>query len=338
MERVSDIGEFGLIQRLTRMFLRPPDVVVGAGDDAAIFKLTSGQLVVATCDMLIEEVHFDLGAYSATHAGWRAMTASLSDVAAMGCKPRFATVSIGVPQDAAVLTVEEIFVGLTNAAKEHSAAIVGGDTVKSPEKIVIDVFMIGEPVGSRYLTRSGASDGDVVVVTGYPGRSAAGLEILFSGRAPEGGEEELVRAHVEPYARVEQGLFLAQNESVGAAIDLSDGLAQDLGHICEMSRFGAVIDVEKLPISSHLAQYCERNGRNAPGLCLSGGEDYELLFTVREDNLEALLAGWQEQFDVPATAIGHVTSKREGVRLENPDDIAVNDIAGYDHFRRMKER
>jgi thiamine-monophosphate kinase len=338
MERVSDIGEFGLIQRLTGMFLRPPDVIVGAGDDAAVFKLTSGQLVVATCDMLIEGVHFDLGAYSATHAGWRAMTASLSDVAAMGCKPRFSTVSIGVPQETPALTVEEIFIGLTNAAKEHSAAIVGGDTVKSPERIVIDVFMIGEPVGSRYLTRSGASDGDVIVVTGYPGQSAAGLEILLSGRAPDGGEEDLVRAHLEPHARVEQGLLLAQNERVGAAIDLSDGLAQDLGHICEMSRLGAVIDIEKLPISSQLTQYCEKNDKNAPGLCLSGGEDYELLFAVHENNLEALLAGWREQFDVPATAVGRMTSKREGVHLENPGDIAINDIAGYDHFRRMKER
>jgi len=334
MERVSDIGEFGLIQRLTRMFLRPPDVLVGAGDDAAIFKLTSGQLVVATCDMLIEGVHFDLGAYSATHAGWRAMTASLSDVAAMGCKPRFATVSVGVPQETPVPTVEEIFVGLTNAAKEQSAAIVGGDTVKSPDKIVVDVFLVGEPVGSRYLTRSGASDGDVILVTGYPGQSAAGLEILLSGSTPESGEEDLVRAHLEPHARVEQGLFLAQNEHVGAAIDLSDGLAQDLGHVCEMSRLGAVIDVKELPILSHLAQYCDKNEKNAPELCLSGGEDYELLFTVREDSLEALLAAWQDEFNVPAKAIGRMTSKTEGVHLENAGDIAMNDVAGYDHFRR----
>jgi thiamine-monophosphate kinase len=338
MERVSDIGEFGLIRRLTGMSLRPPDVLVGAGDDAAVFKLTSGQLVVATCDMFIESVHFDLGAYSATRAGWRAMTASLSDIAAMGCKPRFATVSIGVPQNMPALTVEEIFVGLTNAAKEYSAAIVGGDTVRSPERIVVDVFLVGEPVGSRYLRRSGASDGDVVVVTGYPGQSAAGLEILLSGMAPEGGEEDLVRAHLEPHARVEEGLFLAENEYVGGAIDLSDGLAQDLGHICEMSQLGAVIDVDKLPTPSQLAQYSEKNDKNARALCLSGGEDYELLFTVREGSLEALLAEWQEQFELPATAIGRMTSDREGVQLENPGDVAIKDIAGYDHFRRMKER
>ena len=119
MERVSDIGEFGLIQRLTRMSLRPPDVLVGAGDDAAVFKLTSGQVVVATCDMFIEGVHFDLEAYSPTHTGWRAMTASLSDIAAMGCKPRFATVSIGVPQDTGALSVESCFIG---GCPKHSVA------------------------------------------------------------------------------------------------------------------------------------------------------------------------------------------------------------------------
>ena len=134
-------------------------------------------------------------------------------------------------------------------------------------------------------------------------------------------------------ARVEQGLFLAENDRASGAIDLSDGLKQDLGHICEMSRLGALIDIEKLPISSHLAEYCEKNSKNAAKLCLSGGEDYELLFTVREDGLETFINEWQDRFDLPATVIGRMTSDFEGVRLQDGDQSALADTAGYDHFR-----
>ena len=334
MGRVSEIGEFGLIERLIKMLPQPAEVVVGAGDDAAVFKLASGQIVVATCDMLIEGVHFDLDTCKPFHVGSRAMTANLSDIAAMGCKPLFATVSLGLPPDTFTTIIEQIYAGLTNAAGQHSAAIVGGDTVSSPERIVIDVSLIGEPVGSRYLTRSGASSGDAIIVTGHPGQSAAGLEISLSGGNPqESCEKELVRAHLEPQARVEQGLFLAQNDHVTAAIDLSDGLKQDLGHICEMSRVGAVIDLAKLPISPYLSEYCEKNSKDAARLCLSGGEDYELLFTVREDGLTTFIAEWQGRFDLPARAIGSMTSEFAGVGLQDGDEIVLTDVAGYDHFR-----
>jgi len=335
MKRVDEIGEFALIERLARMLPQSANVLVGPGDDAAVFKLSSGQTMVATCDMLIEGVHFDLTGCSPSQVGWRAMTASLSDMAAMGCNPLFAIVSIGMPADTAISDVEQIYVGLTQAAQEHSAAIVGGDTARSPQGIVIDVSLIGEAVGSRYLTRSGASEGDAVIVTGFPGQSAAGLEIALSGRNPHGNDEEqLVRAHLAPRARVEQGLFLARSDNVGAAIDLSDGLVQDLGHICEMSQLGALIDVVKLPISSHLAKYCERKAKSAATCCLSGGEDYELLFTVRGGCLESFLSGWRGEFGLPATVIGYMTSEFTGVRLENATDIPLCRITGYDHFRR----
>ena len=334
MGRVTEIGEFGLIERLRRMLPQPADVLVGAGDDAAVFRLASGQIIVATCDMFIEGIHFDLGTCKPSQVGSRAMTANLSDIAAMGCKPRFATVSLGVSPDTPTSVVEQIYDGLIKTAGQHSAAIVGGDTVRSPERIVIDVSLIGEPAGSRYLTRSGASSGDQIVVTGYPGQSAAGLEIILSGGSPKGkGDKELVRAHLEPQARVEQGLFLAENDRASAAIDLSDGLKQDLGHICEMSRVGALIDLEKLPISTDLAEYCKKNSKNAAKLCLSGGEDYELLFTVREDGLETFIAEWQDKFDLPATVIGRMSSEFAGVRLQDGDQSALADAAGYDHFR-----
>jgi len=334
MGRVSDIGEFGLIERLTRMLPQPADVLVGAGDDAAVFKLASGQIVVATCDMFVEGIHFDLSICEGSQVGWRVMTASLSDIAAMGCKPLFATVSLGVPPETSTSVIEQMYHGLTSAAGRHSAAIVGGDTVRSPERIVMDISLIGQPVGSSYLTRSGASSGDAIVVTGHPGQSVAGFEILFSGMKLRGsGLEGLVRAHLEPQARIEQGLFLAQDDRATAAIDLSDGLAQDLGHVCEMSQVGAVIDLEKLPISPYLAEYCGKNSKQAARLCLSGGEDYELLFTVREDGLETFIAEWQGRFDLSATVIGRMTSEFAGVRLQDGDQSGLADAAGYDHFR-----
>ena len=142
-----------------------------------------------------------------------------------------------------------------------------------------------------------------------------------------------MRAHLEPQARVEQGLFLAQDDPVTATIDLSDGLAQDLGHICEMSRVGAVIDLDKLPISSDLAEYCTKNSKNAARLCLSGGEDYELLFTVREDGLDPLIAEWRDTFELPATVIGRMTSEFSDVRLRDGDEFVQAEAPGYDHFR-----
>jgi len=334
MEQVNDIGEFKLIERITKLLPQTASVVVGPGDDAAIYKLSSGQIVAVTCDMLIEGIHFDLNACLAGDVGWRAMTASLSDIAAMGCKPLLATISIGMPQNTPVATVEQIYDGLARAAREHAVAIVGGDTVKSPERIVIDVSMIGEPVSSKYLTRSGASDGNAIVVTGYPGQSAAGLEIALScTKFARLYEKELLKAHLEPCARVEQGLLLAQNTGVTAAIDLSDGLVQDLGRICEMSHLGAVVDVKKLPVSPHLAEYSRTKGENAMKFCLSGAEDYELVFTVHPDSLDQVLADWQNKFDVLATAIGYMTNELSTVHLENADEITLNDTAGYDHFR-----
>ena len=334
MDQVSDIGEFGLIARLTSMLPQPANVLVGPGDDAAVVRLSSGLTVVATCDMFVESVHFDFATCRAAQVGWRAMTASLSDIAAMGCKPIFATISIGIPQDTLVGTIEQIYHGLTDAARVHAVAIAGGDTVRSPGRLVLDVSVIGEPVAGRYLTRSGACDGDLIAVTGYPGQAAAGLELLLSARRPgDRREEELVRAHLEPQARVEQGLFLAQTGSVNAAIDLSDGLVQDLGHICEMSKLGALIDIEKLPIASYLSEYCERNSKNPIEFCLSGGEDYELLFTVRKGLEEQLILGWRDRFDIAITVIGRMSAEFDGVRLKDGDRVALSKGGGYDHFR-----
>lgn len=335
MDRASDIGEFGLIARLTSMLPRPANVIVGVGDDAAVLRLSSGQIVVATCDMFVEGVHFDLATCSASQVGWRAMTASLSDIAAMGCRPLFATISIGVPRDTLVGMIEQIYGGLTDAARAQAVAIVGGDTVRSPAAIVLDVAAFGEPVADRYLTRSGARDGDLIAVTGYPGQAAAGLEIILSSaRFGERGDEALVRAHLEPQARVEHGLFLAQIDAVTTAIDLSDGVVQDLGHICEMSKLGGLIDVQKLPISSPLSDYCERNSKNPIDMCLSGGEDYEVLFTIRKDREEPFIAGWRERFDIPVTVIGYMTAEFDGVQFRDGDRIVLSHRAGYDHFRQ----
>jgi thiamine-monophosphate kinase len=335
VDRVSDIGEFGLIARLTSILPRPANVIVGVGDDAAVLQVSSSEIIVATCDMFVEGVHFDLNTCTASQVGWRAMTASLSDIAAMGCRPLFATISIAVPQDTPVGTIVQIYNGLANAARPHAVAIVGGDTVRSPAPIVLDVSAIGEPDGERYLTRSGARDGDLIAVTGYPGQSAAGLEIIMSAASRgERGDEDLVRAHLEPQARVEHGLSLAQTDAVTAAIDLSDGLVQDLGHICEMSKLGGLIDLQKLPISPPLSEYCKRHSENPVDMCLSGGEDYELLFTIRKDREKPLIADWCERFDIPMTIIGYMTAEFDGVRFRDGDRIVSSDRAGYDHFRK----
>jgi len=326
---VSDLGEFGLIERLTRVLGKPrgDDLIVGIGDDAAVWRVGE-EYVIATTDTMVEGVHFEIGRAPWADIGWKALATNVSDIGAMGGTPLFALVTLAVPPKLPVDDVELIYAGLAECAREYGVAIVGGDTVRSPH-LTITVALIGraerrddEPL---LLRRDGARVGDIIAVTGTLGDSAAGLRRL---RKDGPSEEPLVKRHLWPRPPLSVGRIAAET-GVTCAIDVSDGLVQDVGHICERSNVSAVLHVNDIPISNELR---EAYPDDALELACTGGEDYELVLVGDRDLLDAVASAIGL---VQLTAIGEIV-RDESHRVWLLDD-AGNEITfdrgGWDAFR-----
>jgi len=325
MSTLGEIGEFGLIRRLDQILPSAPAVIEGIGDDCAVLRVFDRKLLVS-CDLLVEDVHFRRDAASPQDIGWKAAMASLSDIAAMGGAPLFALTALACPADTDAAFLEGLYYGLSDALWQSGAAVVGGDTAASPERITMDVTVLGEAISDRYLTRRGAQVGDLLGVTGRLGRSAAGLAALRSGYdAPA-----LVAAHHHPVARLAEGQWLSACPDAHAMIDVSDGFAQDVGHLAEAAKLGVDIDPERLPADAELAGYCEEQGYEPLGFVLTGGEDYELAFAIAPDDAERCLDGFRREFGTPVSLVGAFTDAWHGVRIagEPPPQQA-----GFDHFR-----
>ena len=348
-------GEFDFIESVRRQIARsqrPNDVRLSIGDDAAVFSAKNFDTVITT-DLLVEEVDFRLGWTPPQFLGHKALAVSLSDIAAMGARPRYALLSIGIPPKIwKTKFVDEFYEGFLRLAQEHHIALIGGDTSRTPDHVAIDSIVIGEAKRNRAVRRSGAKAGDLIFVTGALGGAAAGLCLLQaedkvknrSQKSEVGGQnrtseskqrtqatnkENLLRRHLLPAPRVEWGLLLGEKNLATAIIDLSDGLSSDLAHLCRASEVGARIDSSLLPIDSTLDE------AGAPKLdwlhlAVHGGEDYELLFTVRprKRNLIPLKLG-----GVPATLIGEITGSKKIEVVSNGRARALKP-AGFQHFRR----
>jgi thiamine-monophosphate kinase len=245
----------------------------------------------------------------------------LSDVAAMGGRPLFALASIGLPSATSQEFAQDLYIGIRSICRDYHIALVGGDTVRSPEKIIIDIAMVGECLNGKYVLRSGAKAGDAIIVTGALGDSAAGLELLTGNLAENDTERRsrLVEAHLAPEPRTREGMFLNEKFSLHSMIDVSDGLAGDLGHICEMSKTGARIWSEKIPLSAPLRETCRRAGLNPLDYALAGGEDYELLFTLDPKEFSRLEKQWPDEFDIPLSRIGEIDNSIEGIHIVSPE-------------------
>jgi len=335
LSRVGDIGEFELIKLLTEDVTPDARMVVGVGDDCAVYEIAKNRYVLTTCDMLIEGVHFSRKTASAFLIGCKAIACSLSDVAAMGGRSLSALVSIGLPASTPEEFVQDLYIGIRSMCRDHKVALAGGDTVRSPDRIVIDVMMMGECPSGKFVLRSGAKSGDAIAVTGYLGESAAGLDLL-EGRETEPDIErrsELVEAHIAPEPRTEQGIYLAENFELHSMIDISDGFAGDLKHICEESKLGARVWADKIPISETLAEFC-RGARVDPlDYALVGGEDYELLFTLSPKELDRLMLEWPEEFDVPVFRVGEMDKSADGILLVSKDGSEQPlEMDSFEHF------
>ncbi|MEX2015941.1 MAG: thiamine-phosphate kinase [Candidatus Hydrogenedentales bacterium] len=323
MITLGDLGEFGFIDRVAKLISKHPDVIEGVGDDCAVVR-AGDHVWLATADLSIQNIHFRWDKTTPQDLGWKAVSVSLSDIAAMGGVPRFAVATVAARPDMDADALAGVVQGMVAACESAGAALVGGDTTRSDGGLVLDTFVLGEAPGGRYITRAGAQPGDIIAVTGWPGRSAAGLHALEHGlEAPD----ELVKAHTRPQARLQAGQWLREQLGVHALIDVSDGIVQDAGHIAERSHCAIDIDNKTLPIHDLLRDYCGEHGLNANDLALTGGEDYELLVAYAPD------AELPDQFsavcNLPLTPIGRCAA--------GPAEVRVNgkrlSRGGYDHFR-----
>jgi thiamine-monophosphate kinase len=330
--RLRDIGEFGFIDRIKHGCLfRDRNVFKGIGDDCAVFRTSAEQLTLFTTDMLVENVHFMRRAIPAFRLGRKSLAVNISDIAAMGGIPGEALISIAIPETIDVDYLDAFYDGMKSMAREFDVNLLGGDTTASPEHLVINIAVVGEAPEAEILYRSGARVGDVVFLTGTVGSSAAGLDIILSKRSFP-AQDELLDAHCDPRPHVKAGRIIAGLKVANSLIDVSDGVAADLGHICAESKVGAIIDEEAVPTTTVFREYCRQFNLDSRHLSLHVGEDYVLLGTVPEESAEtlgeALRSKGCEFFPIGKTVAGGGLRLRD--RAGNLKEISSS---GWDHFR-----
>jgi thiamine-monophosphate kinase len=330
---LAELGERGLIDRLRHRLPTPPaDVLVGIGDDAAAVVSGPGTLLLTT-DTLLEGVHFRRSTTTLRDIGAKAIAVNVSDIAAMGGEPRYALLALALPPDLAVAEVDDLYAGVLDMARQHGVTLVGGDTCAGPGGVMLSVTLVGHVNGAP-LRRSGARPGDAVLVTGTLGGSAAGLAVLerSPGGLPAGVVEAVVGPHRVPTPRVAESRLIRASGWATAMIDLSDGLVTDLGHIAAESQVGARIDVDALPVSEATRTVARAVGVDPLGWALSGGEDYELLFTAAAAHAADLARAVTERAGTPVHRIGEIRSRDEGLRFVDRTGRAHTVKPGFDHF------
>jgi len=325
--KVSELGEFGLIDLISKLIGTPSrdKIILGIGDDATAWKSSSG-IDLSTIDTLVENVHFTLDTITYTELGWKSLAVNVSDIAAMGGAPLYALVSLGLPGNTNVDDIRKLYEGMIDLANTYDMTIAGGDIVRAPQ-LTISVSITGKAINDNILTRSTAQPGDQIAVTGNLGTSAAGLKMLIEKLKFDDETTSLLhKAHQQPQPRVAEGQILVRG-GVKAAIDLSDGLISDLAHICRMSKVGANINVNKIPVHPKVR---ENFKESMIELALSGGEDYELLFTAKPDIIDKV---WKLT-TTPITVIGYITSGHaDNVMLLDEKGNTINlKKEGWDHF------
>jgi len=332
--KFREIGEFGFIDSIKEQCVTSlKGVVKGIGDDCAVFGPYSGRVLLFTTDMLIEDIHFLRDRITPYQLGWKAIAVNLSDIAAMGGEPLYCLISLGIPVEMDVELIQDFYKGMKDICERYRVNIVGGDTVASPDKLTINVSLIGDAKEGEVLYRSGARPGDKIYLTGNVGDSSAGLKILKNEISPPRSMSgHFLKTHNEPKPLIETGRIVATSRLASSMIDLSDGLLSDLGHICEESRVGALLFGSKIPLSSELKLLASRANFNPLDLALSGGEDYLLLLTVPEANTHDLELLFEDNRPSPLYLIGEMTEE-QGIRMVT-EDGSVEELGpkGFNHF------
>ncbi len=348
---ISGIGEFGLIDKIAAL-AEPtlhtiPELITGIGDDCAVYQPSAGLLQVATTDMLVDQIHFDLLTTPLKLLGSKSISVNVSDICAMNAIARYALISIAVPASFSVEMIEELYSGMAYAAKEYGLAIAGGDTSSSRSGLIISVAMIGEVPAEQLTHRSGAGPGELICVSGTLGGSAAGLKLLMREKEImlehiENNEPynksimadlkeygNAIQSHLSPIARLDiVRLLHSKNIRPSSMIDISDGLSSDLQHICRSSNTGALIHESRIPIHPATRRIADELQDDALTWALTGGEDYQLLFTIPKEEYEAIADNKE------IVVIGETTDEEEGLLLSDIYGMTIDlkTVKGFDHF------
>ncbi|MDE3089837.1 MAG: thiamine-phosphate kinase [Chloroflexota bacterium] len=339
--KIEQLGEFGLIDRIQHQIPAPgDDVLVGIGDDVAVLRADAQRVWLATCDVQMEGAHFVRADIAPRDLGRKSLAINLSDIAATGGAPRFALVSLGLPNDLDVEFIDELYAGLRAEAETCSVDIVGGNISRSRLGLFIDIFLLGDAPRENILLRSGARVGDQILVTGTLGDAAAGVALMLArgSSAPlrtTDAYAAIARARYHtPTPRVQEGQFIGMAHAVTAMLDISDGLASDLGHICERSGVGARVYAERLPVAEENRGLARAVQGDPWYFALYGGEDYELLFTVPSSNANLLAEKITQETGTRVSIIGEILPASEGRQLVLPKARVVPlEARGWDHFR-----
>ncbi len=345
----SSRSEFDFINTLRRRVVgesfspalsnQQSSLVAGIGDDAAVFRSAAGKETVITADLLVEDIDFRRTTTTAFLLGHKALAVSLSDIAAMGSRPRWSLISVGLPRDVWQTDfVERLYDGILGLADRYDVQLIGGDTSRTAEKIVIDSIVVGECSANFAVKRSGAKPGDQIFVTGSLGAAAAGLRLIERGAhlaEQNFGDDDsqkldhLLLRHLRPEPRVGWGMVLGEERLATAMIDVSDGLSSDINHLCAESGVGALIESSLLPIDAHVAELCGRRALDPLQLALHGGEDFELLFTVKAADAQRL----PRRVDgIGITRIGEIRIASEGIRISEGSRVWELTPGGWEHF------
>jgi thiamine-monophosphate kinase len=317
---LSQLGEFGLIEHLTKNFtIQQPSTLKGIGDDAAVLDFKDKKIVVST-DLLIEGVHFDLSYMPLKHLGYKAVVVNVSDICAMNAKATQITVSVAVSNRFPLEALEELFEGITHAAKFYNVDVIGGDTTSSQKGLILSITAIGEANQEDITYRNGANAADLLVVTGDIGSAYMGLQVLEREKQvfqvnPNNQPDldaytYLIERQLKPEARHDiKGLLEKLELKPTSMIDISDGLSSEIIHLCKQSSVGCNLYEEKIPVDPQFINVCEEFNIDSTTVAIHGGEDYELLFTIKMEDYDKIKA------NPNFTVIGHMTQESEGIHL-----------------------
>ncbi|HTL80959.1 MAG TPA: thiamine-phosphate kinase [Bacteroidia bacterium] len=337
---ISQLGEFGLIKHLTQHIkLQHEDTFKGVGDDAAVIDKGNGMVTLVSTDMLVEGIHFDLTYVPLKHLGYKAATVNFSDICAMNGMPKQLLVSIAISSRFPLDAVEELYAGIHAACNNYKVDLVGGDTTSSTSGLVISCTIIGEAKKEDVVYRNGAKEKDLICVTGDLGGAYTGLLLLERekevyksnpGAQPDlEGNDYILERQLKPEARIDV-IEMLKDRGVKptSMIDISDGLASELLHLCTQSELGANLYEEKIPIDPMTFERARSFNLDPTTCAMNGGEDYELLFTIKLEDHEKL------QHNPDVTFIGHMTAKSSGVNMiSKSNTIHPITAQGWDAFK-----
>lgn len=337
MANLKDLGEFSLIHRLSKKFKHQASgTVLPLGDDCAVYSTSSSKNQLISTDALVENIHFKFSTISPEQLGQKAIAVNLSDIAAMGGTPTRILITLGISKKISTSFLDQLYKGIHKTCRLYNVELIGGDTVSSPSSFFINVTIIGEANPGNFFTRNGAKKGDLIFTTGTLGDSSLGLKIQSNKKlkCSSQSRKHLVAKHLNPVPRLKESQLLIRYDfNITSMIDISDGLAQDLQHICKQSGAGAMIYEEKLPQSPAFSKVCSANKLNPLPLILNGGEDYELLFTLPSDGVKKLCRQF-EKAKALVTHIGEITQSPNKVSLlkKNGKRETLPQSSGFNHF------